>query len=205
MSEIQKTILSVYRWEIWCCHKIVNKVNIIFSTKKHHFRLPYKGRSTCDAHGSCLNFKTSPSPSPLSIYVQNFFTPFFHQVTSHSNWPCVLLFDLAHKQCNGIIKETLHYLKCELIGRFLVSNILMFDSAWDLVMAQIQFSLIKEMKIVRPDCTPYHPIPHITHTHIHTHPFPQSGRHMCITLNKMYKGICCCGDTYIGETIQNLE
>ena len=44
-----------------------------------------------------------------------------------------------------------------------------------------------------------------THTHTHTHTFPQSGRHMCITLNKIYQGICCCGDTYIGETIQNLE
>ena len=112
------------------------------------------------------------TPSPLSIYVQNFFTPFFHQVTSHSNWPCVLLFDLAHKQCNGIIKEWLHYLKHELIGRFLVNNILTFDSAWELVMAQIQFSLTKEIKIVRPDCTPYHPHPpHHTHTHTHT-PLP---------------------------------
>ena len=27
-----------------------------------------------------------------------------NQVMPHSNWPRVLLFDLAHKQCNGIIK-----------------------------------------------------------------------------------------------------
>ena len=27
------------------------------------------------------------------------------QVTSHSNWPCVLMFDLTHKQCSGIIKD----------------------------------------------------------------------------------------------------
>ena len=26
------------------------------------------------------------------------------QVTQHSNWPRVLLLDVAHKQCNGIIK-----------------------------------------------------------------------------------------------------
>ena len=28
-----------------------------------------------------------------------------NQVTSHSNWPRLLLFDLAHNQCNGIIKD----------------------------------------------------------------------------------------------------
>ena len=53
-----------------------------------------------------------------------------NQVTSHSNWPRVLLFDLAHKQCNGIIKGWLHCLTPESIGRFLVNDILMFDSAW---------------------------------------------------------------------------
>ena len=31
-----------------------------------------------------------------------------NQVMPHSNWPRVLLFDLADKQCNGIIKEPLH-------------------------------------------------------------------------------------------------
>ena len=30
-----------------------------------------------------------------------------NQVTLHSNWPRVLLFDLAHKQCNGIINTDL--------------------------------------------------------------------------------------------------
>ena len=44
------------------------------------------------------------------------------QVTSHSNWPRVLLFHLAHKQCNGIIKGWLHCLNSEPKGRFLVSN-----------------------------------------------------------------------------------
>ena len=33
-----------------------------------------------------------------------------NQVTSYSNWPSVLLFDLAHKQCSGIIKGWLHFL-----------------------------------------------------------------------------------------------
>ena len=74
-----------------------------------------------------------------------------NQVTSHSNWPRVLLFDLAHKQCNGIIKGWLHCLTPESIGRFLVNNILMFDSAWCLIMEQIQFSLIKKIKIERPE------------------------------------------------------
>ena len=31
-----------------------------------------------------------------------------NQVTSHSNWPRVVLFDLAHKKCNGIIKGWLN-------------------------------------------------------------------------------------------------
>ena len=75
-----------------------------------------------------------------------------NQVMSYSNWPRVLLFDLAHKQCNGIIKGWLHYLTSEPKGRFLVNNTLMFGSwylvmagsAWCLVMAQIQFSLLKK-------------------------------------------------------------
>ena len=33
------------------------------------------------------------------------------KVTSYSNWPRVLLFDLAHKQCIGFIKEWLHCLR----------------------------------------------------------------------------------------------
>ena len=72
-------------------------------------------------------------------------------------------------------------------GRFLVNNILL---AWCLVMAQIQFSLIKKIKIGRPEhlltpsphsptsdnisVLPYHPLPPSPHPH-------QSGRHMCIT------------------------
>ena len=39
-----------------------------------------------------------------------------------------MLFDLSHKQYNGIINEWLHCLTSEAIGRFLVNNIL-FDSA----------------------------------------------------------------------------
>ena len=64
--------------------------------------------------------------------------------TSHSNWPHVMLLDLGHKQCNGIIKGWLHCLTSESKERFLVNNLLMFGSAWSLFMAQIQFSLIKK-------------------------------------------------------------
>ena len=42
-------------------------------------------------------------------------------------------------------------------GTFLVNNILMFGSAWCLVLAQIQFSLIKEIKIWRPEYSLTHP------------------------------------------------
>ena len=57
--------------------------------------------------------------------------------TSHSNWPRLLFFDLAYKQCNGNIKGWLHCLTSESKGRFLVNNILL-GSACSLVMAQIQ-------------------------------------------------------------------
>ena len=70
---------------------------------------------------------------------------------SHSNWPRALLFNSAHKKCNGIIKGWLHCLTSESKERFLVNNILKFGSAWCLVTAQIQFSLIKEIKIGRPE------------------------------------------------------
>ena len=73
-----------------------------------------------------------------------------NKVTSHSNWPLVLLFDLAHKRCSGIIKGWLRCLTSESKGRFLVNNILMFGLAWCLVMTQIQFSLRKK-KIGRPE------------------------------------------------------
>ena len=39
----------------------------------------------------------------------------------------------------------------ELKGRFLVNNTLIFGSAWCLVMAQIQFSLIKKIKTGRQE------------------------------------------------------
>ena len=44
---------------------------------------------------------------------------------------------------NAVIKGWLHCLTPELIGRILVKNTL-FDSAWYLVIAQLQFSLIKK-------------------------------------------------------------
>ena len=51
-----------------------------------------------------------------------------NQVMSHSNWPRALLFDLDHKQCNGVIKWCLHCLTSESKGRFLVNNILKLTS-----------------------------------------------------------------------------
>ena len=52
-----------------------------------------------------------------------------NQVAPCSNWPHVLLFDLANKQRNSIITGWLHCLTPESIGKLLVNNILMFDSA----------------------------------------------------------------------------
>ena len=67
-----------------------------------------------------------------------------NQVKSHSNWPRVLVFELTCKKCNGIIKGWPHCLTSGSKGRFLVNIILMFSSAWCLVMARIQLSLIKK-------------------------------------------------------------
>ena len=53
-----------------------------------------------------------------------------NQVRSHSNWPRIILSDLAHRQCNGIIKVWIHSLTLQSIERVLVNNKLMFDSAW---------------------------------------------------------------------------
>ena len=93
-----------------------------------------------------------------------------NQVTSHSKWPRVLLFDLALKQCNGIIKGWLYCLTSELKGRFLANNILMFGSAWCLVMAQIQFSLIKKMDHCTSGTVAHpHPLYRIT-SHLYLNP-----------------------------------
>ena len=43
-----------------------------------------------------------------------------NQVTSHSNWPSVLLFDLSHKHCYGIINGWRHCLTSESKRRFLI-------------------------------------------------------------------------------------
>ena len=106
-----------------------------------------------------------------------------NQVKSDSDWPCVLLFDLAYKKCNGIIKGWRHCHTSEWKGRFLVNNKL-FGSAWCGVMAEICFSLLKKIKIGHPEHllipTPYvqylifallsppSPPPFLPHTHTHT-------------------------------------
>ena len=107
-------------------------------------------------------------------------------ITSHSNWPRVLLFDLTHKLCKGIIERWFHCLTSESKRRFLVNNILMFGSVWCLVMAQIQFSLIKKNigrpeHLLTPRPTTSNKIWFLPYPHLAT-PL-QSGRHMCITPN----------------------
>ena len=68
----------------------------------------------------------------------------FKLITSSIVWFCP-------QTCNGIIEGWLHWLTSVSKRRFLVNNILMFGSAWCLVMVQIQFSLIKKLKIGRPE------------------------------------------------------
>ena len=52
-----------------------------------------------------------------------------HFIVRFNDWPCVLLFDLDHKQCSGIIKGWLQYLMTSESKRsFLVNNTLMFGS-----------------------------------------------------------------------------
>ena len=75
--------------------------------------------------------------------------------TSHWNWARILLFDLTHKQCNGIIKGWLHCLTSESKGRFLANNILIFGSAWFLVMAQIQYLIFFNNKKKMLTLTPF--------------------------------------------------
>ena len=86
---------------------------------------------------------------------------------SHSNWPSVLLFDSANKQYNSIIKGWFHYLTSESKGIFFVNNKLIFGSAWCLVTAQIQISLIKKIKIWRPEHSlTVHPIRPISYFYL---------------------------------------
>ena len=86
----------------------------------------------------------------------------------YSNWSQVLLFDLAHKQCNGITEGQLHCLMSESKERFLANDIL-FGSAWCLVMAEIQFYLIKRNK----DWT--------SRTLANPHPLRPITSHFCLT------------------------
>ena len=107
-----------------------------------------------------------------------------NQVMSHSNWPRVLLFDLAHKQCNGINKGWIHCLTSGSKGRSLVNNILMFGSAWCMVISQIQFSLIKT-NIGRPEhlLNPHPPTSDNISFLPYPHPPIPSKWTMCITPN----------------------
>ena len=92
-----------------------------------------------------------------------------NQATWHSNWPRVLLFDLVHKHCNGIMKGWLHRLTSESIGRFLVNNIF-FNSAC-LVIAQSNFRTL---------VTPHSPMSDNI-WFLSYPPPPQKEYYMCIT------------------------
>ena len=126
----------------------------------------------------------SRPPNPLSIYVRNFSCPctlnvqsqWYHtceltkskqnqnQVTSHSNWPRVLLFDLAHKQCNGIIKRWFYCLTSEFKVRFLPT---------------IHCLAQHDVATIHP---PPPPPPSSDNISFLPDPLPpQSGRHICIT------------------------
>ena len=64
-------------------------------------------------------------------------------------------------------------------------------------MAQIQFSLIRKIKIGRPEhsLTPQLPTSHNISFFVLTLyplPTPQNGRHMCITPNKYHKVVILC-------------
>ena len=94
------------------------------------------------------NFKRNPPPTPCPLQQTMEQQPHRackrtkskqkqNQVSSHSNCPHVLLFDLAHKQCSGVIKGWFHCLTSESIGRLLVNNILIFHTAWRLVRTRI--------------------------------------------------------------------
>ena len=88
----------------------------------------------------------------------------------------------------SIIKVWLHSLTPESIGRVLVNNKLMFDSTWCLVMAHIQFSLIKKkLRLeVQNTCYPLHPptsgnisfLPYSPPPR-HTHPFKEDA--ICVS------------------------
>ena len=109
------------------------------------------------------------------------------QFMSYSNWPWVISFHLAHKQCNGIIKGWSHWPRSESNEKFFVSNIL-FGSSWCLVMAGIQFVLIKRNK----DWTSRTAAkPHSLTSDVISSSFYQSERHMCITTSSV--SICYSG------------
>ena len=112
-----KASLSAFSWLYTLVRAVVQKYH------EMSFLLKLLNATTCFI---CKTWKFKQQPHRAcertkSKWKQN-------QITSHSNRPCVLLFNLAHKQCNDIIKGWFYFLTSELKGRFLVNNIL-FGSA----------------------------------------------------------------------------
>ena len=70
-----------------------------------------------------------PSLRSPFLFIINSLILFDFPLTSFHLAETSLLFDLAHRKCNGIRKGWLHCLTSEWKGRFLVNSILMFGSA----------------------------------------------------------------------------
>ena len=171
--------LSAFSWlHILVCAVVQKYYEIFFIYNFSHFWYAFCNQPDLFAHLENVNKLWNNN---LTVHV-NERNQNKNKATSRSNWPRVLLFDVAHKQCNGVIKGWLHCLTSESKGRFLVNNILL---AWSLVIAQAQFFLMKKNKdwtsrtLANPlPSTPLRPI--TSYFCLTPHP-SQSGRHMCIT------------------------
>ena len=87
-----------------------------------------------------------------------------NHVTSHSNWPRVLLLDLAFEKCNGIIKRFHHFLTSESEEGFLLNTILIPGPAWCLV--------ITSRTLTNPNFPTSHKVSFLPDAHPHLLPPP---------------------------------
>ena len=199
MITIQLKENMIQGWLLSVINKVTTEVFIIFRGYYWRFLEWAIGQYICNVYLKCFIFIIIHI---LVLILQS--TCFICRTLKHKLWnnnctvhvnernqnkrktnsrhiPRVLLFNLAYKQCNAIIKGWLHCLKSKSNGRF-VNNIL-FGSAWCLVMLQIQFSLIEKNK----DWTSR------TLANPRPNPIPtprQSGHHMCIILLRDFQLGC---------------
>ena len=125
---LAKASLSAFSWLYTNACAVVQKYHkmyFIYNYSRFKYLLVLK--STCFI---CTTWKRKQTmeEQPRRAYEQTKSKQIQNQVTSHSNQPSVLLFDLVHKQCNGIIEGWLHCLTSESKGRFLVNNLLKVHS-----------------------------------------------------------------------------